>query len=181
MYRRILAAASIVATLAIVLAVPAFAQQVVASGNLTPRPGQTARGTATATIVGSTISVTMRMTGLTANATHVNHIHDGQCEAEGGIAIPLADLRADAQGNATATTTATIPAGVQVTPGRHYFNVHAGPALPSPGISCGNVLLGALPVTGGGAAAGGLAVPAVLGGILAAVAGAGVWLRRRAR
>jgi hypothetical protein len=160
------------------LALPALAQQMAANATLTPRAGETARGTFAATQSGTTWTVTLRMTGLTANATHVNHIHTGSCEAEGGIVQPLADLRADAAGNATATTTFAAPGPLQ--PGAMvYANVHEGPALPSPGISCGNIVLGAaaLPRTGGGLAAGSLVLPAALGAALAA--GAGLWLRRR--
>ena len=93
------AGATLLALLMGLLALPALAQQMAANATLTPRAGETARGTFAATQSGTTWTVTLRMTGLTANATHVNHIHTGSCEAEGGIVQPLADLRADAAGN----------------------------------------------------------------------------------
>lgn len=107
---------------------------------LRPRPGQTATGTATLRPGPgpnqTTVTITVR--GLPPNQVRVNHIHQGSCEAEGPIVYPLTDLRSDAQGNATAIT--TVPASLAtLTSGRYYINVHAGPALPAPGISCGNI------------------------------------------
>jgi|GEM_PF-2087374 LPXTG-motif cell wall-anchored protein len=115
--------------------------QVTVLVTLLPRPGQTATGTATlrpGPAPNQTI-VTVTVRGLPPNQVRVNHIHRGSCEAEGPIVYPLTDLRSDAQGNATAST--TVPASLAtLTTGQYYINVHAGPALPAPGISCGNIM-----------------------------------------
>jgi hypothetical protein len=171
----------------IILALPALAQQVQQvnwTATLNPQMGQTARGTATATMRGDQLTVTLRMSGLTPNATHVTHVHEGQCPSVGAILVPLTDLRTDATGNATSTSTITVPPGTPPpTPGTQVVHVHAGPALPSPSISCGNVVLAAaaFPRTGAGPASAGRALPAALAVALATVGGAGCWLRRRRR
>lgn len=163
--------------LALLVTAPAFAQQPVTI-TISPQAGQTASGTATLTPVGSQTQVVLTMTGLTPGI-HANHIHVGACPNPGDIEIPLADLNADTQGNASATTMVQTPlATIQAT--QHALAVHSGP-LPAPTIACGNI-----PVV-----AGVTAVPAVSGGPDAVVlsglmAGIGtlmtsgaIWLRRR--
>jgi hypothetical protein len=121
-----------------------------ARATLAARPGQRLSGTATLAAQGARTIVTVSVTGGPPTSTHVNHIHIGTCENEGAIVYPLADLRTDASGAATASTTVDAPLASLVT-GANYVNVHAGPSLPSPGTSCGNIVAGAtgLPATGG--------------------------------
>lgn len=98
--------------------------------------------TGTGEIVKSTggFTVTMKLKGLAPSSNHVNHIHNGSCTANGGIAIALQPLAADASGAATATSTIsqefTVPAA------GWYLNVHTGPDLQGANakpIACGNV------------------------------------------
>ena len=91
--------------------------------------------------------VTVVMMRLEPNSTHVNHVHDGSCT--GAILLPLEPLQAGADGMARAVT----ELAQEVEFGRWYVNVHAGAALPSPGIACGRVnpaMGGAVPPPGGG-------------------------------
>jgi hypothetical protein len=140
---------------------------------LSPTGGTRVSGASTLTAQGGQTVVVVRITGAPANSTHVNHIHTGSCEAEGGIVYPLTDLRTNAQGDAMAVTQVGAPLAT-ILAGRHYVNVHAGPALPSPGVSCGNIVAGSLPATGG--------PPEVPGPLLAsavtALAGTALLLRR---
>ena len=121
--------------------------QTAARAALTPTGGSRVAGASTLTAQGGQTVVVVRITGAPANSTHVNHIHAGTCEAEGGIVFPLTDLRTNAQGEAMAVTQVNATLAT-ILGGRHYVNVHAGAALPSPGVSCGNIVAGSLPATG---------------------------------
>jgi len=86
--------------------------------------------------------VTLLVWGLAPGSAHSNHIYAGSCQNEGAIVYPLADLVADATGNATATT--IVPADMSMMGMMaHYVNVHAGilgtSAAAAPGITCGNI------------------------------------------
>jgi hypothetical protein len=70
---------------------------------------------------------------LEPGSTHVNHIHAGSCA--GSILFPLTDLVADKSG--VARSVSIVPAAIN--PETWWVNVQAGPALPSPGITCGKV------------------------------------------
>lgn len=98
--------------------------------------------TGTAEIVKGTggFTVTMKLKGLAPGSNHVDHIHNGSCQANGGIAIALQPLAADGAGLASATS--TINQDFAVPAGGWYVNVHAGPDLQGPNakaIACGNV------------------------------------------
>ncbi|HZU07799.1 MAG TPA: hypothetical protein VFB73_17685 [Chloroflexota bacterium] len=78
-------------------------------------------------------AVTVTVYGLEPGSTHLSHIHRGSCT--GPILFPLRDLVADHTGVARAVS--TVPAPINLTD--WWINVHAGYALPSPGITCGKV------------------------------------------
>ena len=84
--------------------------------------------------------VTLVVAGLPANASRVNHIHRGSCQNQGAVAYPLAQLVADGNGLAIATTLVGVSLGTLAYDG-YYVNVHAAEALPAPGIACGNLSL----------------------------------------
>jgi hypothetical protein len=150
--------------------------QTAARAALNATGGTRVMGASTLTAQGGQTVVVVRITGAPANSTHVNHIHTGSCEAEGGIAYPLTDLRTNAQGEATAVTQVNASLAT-ILAGRHYVNVHAGPTLPSPGATCGNIIAGSLPATGSP-----LAVPApLLASAVTALAGAAFLLRKSRR
>jgi hypothetical protein len=78
-------------------------------------------------------AVIVTVYGLEPGSEHVNHIHGGSCT--GGILFPLQNLVADKSGVARAVS--SVPAAIN--PETWWVNVHAGYALPSPGITCGEV------------------------------------------
>jgi hypothetical protein len=54
------------------------------------------------------------------------HIHKGTCAAQGDVAYPLPDLRADASGKGTVSTTVENVTTAPPATG-WYVNVHMGP------------------------------------------------------
>lgn len=165
----------------LILAAGTVLAQGAARASLAPsRQDSRMNGTSTLAAQGNQTMVTVRVAGAPVNGTHVNHIHTGTCQNEGGIVYPLADLRVDASGTATATTLVNTPLSTLLG-APYYVNVHAGAALPSPGVSCGNIVAGAsaLPATGGAPV--GAALPALASAGIAAVGVATIALRRRAR
>jgi hypothetical protein len=158
---RSLVAGGLMAALLALPAAGAVAQQgpLAAVAVLDPTGGSGVNGSATLMDAGTQTVVTVRAGRLAPNSVHVNHIHAGICNGpDRGIEWPLTDLRANAQGEATANTTVNVPLSQILAEGR-YVNIHADPTLPSPGIACGQIALtsGRLPLGPGGA---GLRLPA---------------------
>jgi peptidoglycan hydrolase-like protein with peptidoglycan-binding domain len=89
-----------------------------------------------------TLQLSVTLSGLVPGSRHPSHLHDGTCQGlpEGPVAHALADLVANAQGVATATSTFT---GVTAIPtSGWYVDVHLGPTLEDGGarpIACNNV------------------------------------------
>ncbi len=84
--------------------------------------GQNPSGKAQLTLKGTILTVVLTATGLAPNSSHAAHIHSGSCAMQGPVIHPLTTLNADAQGNATSTTTIS---GVQSIPASGwYVNVH---------------------------------------------------------
>jgi hypothetical protein len=84
---------------------------------------------------GGRLYVAVSVSGLKPMSTHAEHIHTGTCGSNGPIKYPLANLVANARGNATAVTRI---APTSVAPRGWYLNVHANDAKLTP-IACGNV------------------------------------------
>jgi hypothetical protein len=86
-------------------------------------------------------TVTIKLTKLAPNSSHVSHVHAGRCSAAGGIAFALKQVIADSSGTATMTT--TVPAGYLVPASGWYVNVHHGPDFSAPANapsdSCGDL------------------------------------------
>ena len=78
-------------------------------------------------------AVIVTVYGLEPGSEHVNHIHNGSCT--GGILFPLEKLIADETGVARSIT--SVPGAINLD--TWWVNVHAGYALPSPGVTCGQV------------------------------------------
>lgn len=155
-----LVAAGLGGALLLPAAVPVAAQPAPAGASATirPRGAGAAGGTATLAAAGTRTVVTVRVTGLPPNATFLNHINAGRCGGpDRGIALPLTDLRSDAQGTATARTAVDAPLA-RVLAGEYYVNLHGAAVLPSPDVACGQIVAGGgpggqgvrLPATGGG-------------------------------
>ncbi|HLH24760.1 MAG TPA: hypothetical protein VK066_19740 [Chloroflexota bacterium] len=78
-------------------------------------------------------AVIVTVYGLPPGSEHVNHIHNGSCT--GNILFPLERLVAD--DNGVARSVSSVPGAIN--PDTWWVNVHAGYALPSTGITCGQV------------------------------------------
>jgi hypothetical protein len=85
--------------------------------------------------------VSIQLHGMVPNSSHVSHVHLGSCAVQGAIAFALLQVVADANGNATATSTVAEDYGLART--GWYVNVHSGPDLSeteyAPSVSCGDL------------------------------------------
>jgi hypothetical protein len=85
--------------------------------------------------------VSIELTGLVPNSSHVSHVHLGSCASQGAIAYALLQVVADSNGRATATSTVAEDYALART--GWYVNVHLGEDLSEPGyvpsISCGDL------------------------------------------
>src|SRR5450631_4206098 len=99
--------------------------------------------TGTGEIIRATASftLTIKLTGMTPNSSHVSHLHAGRCGVPGGIVYALQQVIADSSG--AATTTSTLPAEYLVPAFGWYVNVHQGPDFTepeyAPSASCGDL------------------------------------------
>jgi hypothetical protein len=106
--------------------------------------GQAATGKAQLSLSGTTLKVTVTLSGLAPNSMHAAHIHKGSCESQGPVVYPLDNVVADGSGNATVTTTVNNVSAIPSS--GWYVNVHRTTALSTQTgfdpIACGNVTLG---------------------------------------
>jgi hypothetical protein len=86
----------------------------------TKDPNQAVSGQATYSIVGGQLIVTLTVSGLAPNSTHIAHIHQGSCKNQGAVLYPLKNLVADKNGVATSVT----PIAVTTIPANMYINIH---------------------------------------------------------
>lgn len=84
--------------------------------------GETVNGIAQLALSGSTLTVKLTMSGFEPNSSHAAHIHSGSCASQGPVIYPLATLMANAQGNASTTT--TISKVTSIPSSGWYVNVH---------------------------------------------------------
>jgi len=111
---------------------------------LSPKNNSSVTGNAKLNFIGvGKLQVQIQVSGLTPNSVHPEHIHGGTCADGGPIILPLNNLTAGPDGNATSTTIIDGPPWFTI-PGRGWFiNVHQGPTL-SDGeatpITCGDVV-----------------------------------------
>lgn len=86
-------------------------------------------------------TVTIKLTGMPANSSHISHIHSGSCAKNGGVAYALQQVIADSSG--AATVKSTVSTEYSVPAGGWYVNVHHGPDFSAPAngpsISCGDL------------------------------------------
>jgi hypothetical protein len=100
-----------------------------------------ASGTGTVVRGADSFTITIKLTRLAPNSSHVSHLHAGGCRAPGGIAFALKQVIADSAGGATIVS--TVPIGYLVPASGWYVNVHHGPdftaAEYAPSDSCGDL------------------------------------------
>lgn len=178
---------------------------------MVPTGDSTLTGTVTITpLGGNQVRIDETINGLKPNDDRATHIHSpgngpvvANCDSNGPVVYPLNDVKADASGKGTSSTTITIDPSKGVPTAGWYVNVHQG-AAPNvgSGVICGRITA---PIVAGAAAAaspaagaagtGGAAAPgnlpnsgdsvptaALLGALVLAgvvLTGAGVAMRRR--
>jgi hypothetical protein len=158
---------------------------------------------------GNQVKIDVTVNGLKPNDDRASHIHSpgngpvvANCDSNGPVVYPLNDVKADASGKGTASTTITVDPSKGIPTAGWYVNVHTG-AAPNvgAGVICGRITApivasaGAAPSPAAGAAGtGGTAAPGnlpnsgdsvptatLLGALVLAglvLTGAGVALRR---
>ncbi len=85
------------------------------------------------------MTVTVTVSGLTANTKHVGHIHTGSCANPGPVALPLEELGSDGNGAGSVSSTvetAKIPAAAYV---QYHQRGKGDPAGAGAGIVCGDI------------------------------------------
>jgi Cu/Zn superoxide dismutase len=99
--------------------------------------------TGTGTVVKGTgsFTVTIKLTGLPPNSSHISHVHTGGCAKPGGIAYALSQVISDAAG--AANVQSIVPVDYAIPAGGWYVNVHHGPDFTKPAngpsITCGDL------------------------------------------
>jgi hypothetical protein len=103
--------------------------------------GSPVSGTGQIVKTAGSFTVTIKLSGLAPNSSHISHLHAGTCATPGGIAYALQQVIADSSGFATATT--SIPVDYLVPASGWYVNVHHGPDFTeagyAPSDSCGDL------------------------------------------
>ena len=108
---------------------------------MTAQNGSSVSGTADVVKTAGSFTLTVKLTGLPSNSSHVSHIHAGNCAMPGGVAFALQQLIADSSGAATMIT--VVPASYSVPSFGWYVNIHHGPDFSAPAnapsVSCGDM------------------------------------------
>lgn len=165
---RLLLVASVVLPLA---AFGAAHAQTAMTITMTPTAGREPGLTGTSIITptgANQVRVDITINGLKPNDDRAAHIHSpgtmtDPCDTGGPVVYPLTDVKADASGKGTSTTTVTFDAAKGIPTVGWYTNVHVGAgANTGLGVICGKIASSlASTSAGGGAAApsGGAAAP----------------------
>ncbi|SRR5579883_2146482 len=107
---------------------------------------------------GNQVKVDITVNGLKPNDDRASHIHSpgngpvqANCDSNGPVVYPLNDVKADASGKGTSSTTITVDPSKGIPTAGWYVNVHQG-AAPNvgSGVICARI---AAPVVSGAAAA----------------------------
>ena len=103
--------------------------------------GSSVSGTADVVKSAGSFTLTVKLTGLQANSSHITHIHAGKCAVPGSVAYALQQLVADSSGAASVMT--VVPTGYSVPSFGWYVNIHHGPDFSAPAnapsIACGDM------------------------------------------
>jgi CHRD domain len=114
----------------------------------TTAPDEAVHGTASVSVENNAIVITLAISGLIPNSTHMAHIHVGSCESQGPVLYPLQQVSADNQGNSTTKTTIDMNKLMNLPATQLYINVHEAGTMEgmkttqgfNP-IACGNIEL----------------------------------------
>ena len=109
---------------------------VVVTLNAMASSGVTGTATLTANADGTSTSVGVVIDGGLTEGEHQNHIHTGQCEAQGDVQDALTPLQAAADGTATGETPAVPEALSVFEGGNNYVAIHAADGAV---VACGNI------------------------------------------
>jgi hypothetical protein len=108
---------------------------------MTTQNGSGVTGTGEIIRATGSFTLTIKLTGMTPNSSHVSHLHAGRCGVPGGIVYAPQQVIADSSG--AATTTSTLPAEYLVPASGWYVNVHQGPDFTkpeyAPSATCGDL------------------------------------------
>ena len=107
-------------------------------------PDESVHGSAQVQIEGNKVIVSIKVSGLAKNTTHMAHVHAGTCQLQGAVVYPLQPVVADANGDATSTT--VINNAQNFTSSQLYINIHEAATMNglttqtgfNP-IACGNI------------------------------------------
>lgn len=103
-------------------------------------------GTASWSVEGDSVSVTVSLQGLTPGEKYPTHVHQGTCQAGGGVAAPLTAVAGGSGGSGEATTTLARSDFEQGT--AYYVQAHLADGMPA---ACGDLPsdAGLAPASGG--------------------------------
>lgn len=87
------------------------------------------------TEMGQQTQVMLRVMGAPANSTHPAHIHEGTCENQGPVVVPLESVTVDGSGIGSSTSTVDVSLAT-VMNGQHYVQAHDAGGTP---VVCGNI------------------------------------------
>jgi hypothetical protein len=117
---------------------PAKKVMLASSGALSSGEASKVTGSSEIAVLGDgTTKVMLMLSGMVAGSKHAAHIHVGSCVNQGGVAVPLPDVVAGADGAGSSSKiiqTGTIPAAA-------YVNVHqkGSDEGVGGGIACGDI------------------------------------------
>ncbi len=110
-------------------------------------PDEAVHGSAQLKIDSNKVVVTLTLSGLAPNSVHMAHIHAGSCASQGAVVYPLKPVTADAEGNATTSTTISITNIKEFRSAQLYINVHEAGTMSGMSkqqgfdpITCGNII-----------------------------------------
>src|SRR5258708_9778850 len=92
--------------------------------------GSSVSGTADVVKSAGSFTLTVKLTGLQANSSHITHIHAGKCAVPGSVAYALQQLVADSSGAASGMT--VVPTGYPVPPLCWHVNIPNRPDRSAP-------------------------------------------------
>lgn len=100
---------------------------------LAPRNESGIEGTATIRRGADTVHVSVSLTGLESGESYPAHVHEGSCQAGGGVAAGLTSVEA---GDGEGSSQTRIPAGELDADGDYFVQAHLPDGTPA---ACGNV------------------------------------------